>query len=297
MNWPSLTAHRRHDRPAQGGRAGAYDAPPSELAHRSPVMPRRFAVATCPTGGARGATGWWATAARPVDVRPAQRTGFRSRCCRIGPMPPTEYGDLLDVVRESCGFIDFRDVADEARRFLCLPRAEPRRTPRPARTPVGSREAAQRLIAMSQPIRRTLVETYLHNRGIKAVHDAGALPFHPRCYYRGSPPTETRPAMIAAVTDRRHHRRASHLAPPDGFGKAPVDRRDEPWVISSAMPSALARPATSSQSAKASRRCDATALRCLPCRWRRALGQPPCRRSAPSDAASTLHRPRRRSRG
>ena len=35
----------------------------------------------------------------------------------------TEYGDLLDVVRESCGFIDFRDVADEARRFLCLPRA------------------------------------------------------------------------------------------------------------------------------------------------------------------------------
>ena len=97
----------------------------------------------------------------------------------------TEYGDLLDVVRESCGFIDFRDVADEARRFLCLPRAEPRRTPRPARTPVpaGSREAAQRLIAMSQPIRRTLVETYLHNRGIKAVHDAGAL----RCKRCGVP--------------------------------------------------------------------------------------------------------------
>ena len=34
-----------------------------------------------------------------------------------------EYGDLLDVIRESCGFIDFRDVADEARRFLSLPRA------------------------------------------------------------------------------------------------------------------------------------------------------------------------------
>ena len=37
----------------------------------------------------------------------------------------TEYGDLLDVIRESCGFIDFRDVADEARRFLSLPRADP----------------------------------------------------------------------------------------------------------------------------------------------------------------------------
>jgi hypothetical protein len=51
------------------------------------------------------------------------------------------YGDLLDVIRESCGFIDLRDVAEEARRFLSLPRAEPRRTPKLVRTPVpaGSR--------------------------------------------------------------------------------------------------------------------------------------------------------------
>ena len=47
-----------------------------------------------------------------------------------------EYGDLLDVIRESCGFIDFRDVADEARRFLSLSRAEPRRAPTSVRTPV-----------------------------------------------------------------------------------------------------------------------------------------------------------------
>src|ERR1700719_2230577 len=78
-----------------------------------------------------------------------------------------EYGDLLDVIRESCDFIDFRDVADEARRFLSLPRVEPRRTSKPVRTPVpaGSVEAVQRLIAMSQPIAGTLVETYLCNRG------------------------------------------------------------------------------------------------------------------------------------
>src|SRR6202008_2339386 len=76
-----------------------------------------------------------------------------------------EYGDLLDVIRESCGLVDFRDVVDEARRFLRLPRA-----PKPVRTPVpaGSPEAARRLFAMSQPIRRTLVETYLRNRGIEA---------------------------------------------------------------------------------------------------------------------------------
>lgn len=140
-----------------------------------------------------------------------------------------EHGDLLDVIRESCGLVDFRDVAGEARRFLRLPRAEPRRSPKPLRTPVptGSVEAARRLLAMSQPIRRTLVETYLGNRGIKAVHDAGALRFHPRSYYRpddGSP-TETWPAMIAAVTDLAGRITGAHRTwlAPDGSGKAPVD--------------------------------------------------------------------------
>jgi hypothetical protein len=145
-----------------------------------------------------------------------------------------EYGDLLDVIRESCGFIDFRDVADEARRFLSLPRAEPHGAPKPVRTPVpaGSPEAAQRLFAMSQPIRRTLVETYLRNRGIKAVRDAGALRFHPRCYYRPDEhsPTETWPAMIAAVTDLDGRITGAHRTwlDPNGFdavrlGKAPID--------------------------------------------------------------------------
>src|ERR1700752_3966881 len=31
-----------------------------------------------------------------------------------------EHGDLLDVIRESCGLVEFRDIADEARRFLGL---------------------------------------------------------------------------------------------------------------------------------------------------------------------------------
>lgn len=140
-----------------------------------------------------------------------------------------EHGDLLDVIRESCGFTEFRDVADEARRFLSLPRAEPSRSPNPARTPVpvGSPEAARRLFAMSQPIRGTLVESYLRNRGIEAVHDAGALRFHPRCYYRpddGSP-TETWPAMIAAVADLAGAITGAHRTwlAPDGSGKAPID--------------------------------------------------------------------------
>ncbi|HTO65138.1 MAG TPA: toprim domain-containing protein [Bradyrhizobium sp.] len=147
----------------------------------------------------------------------------------------TEYGDLLDVIRECCGLVDFRDVADEARRFLSLPRAEPRgRSPRPVRTPIpaGSREAARRLFAISQPIRRTVVDIYLGNRGIEAVHDAGALRFHPRCYYRPDDnlPTETWPAMIAAVTDLEDRLTGAHRTwlDPDGFseatlGKAPID--------------------------------------------------------------------------
>jgi hypothetical protein len=119
-------------------------------------------------------------------------------------------------------------------RFLSLPRAEPRRTPKPVRTPVpaGSQEAAQRLFAMSQPIRRTLVETYLRNRGITPVLDAGALRFHPCCYYRpdDASPVETWPAMIAAVTDLKGDITGAHRTwlDPEGFdarrlGKAPVD--------------------------------------------------------------------------
>jgi hypothetical protein len=136
-----------------------------------------------------------------------------------------EYGDLLDVIRESCGLVDFKDVTDEARRFLSLPRA----TPEPARTavPAGSPEAARRLFAISRPIGGTLVETYLRNRGIEPVHDAGALRFHPRCYYRPDEhsPTEAWPAMIAAVTDQGGRITGAHRTwlAPDGFGKAPLD--------------------------------------------------------------------------
>src|ERR1700754_3296647 len=32
-----------------------------------------------------------------------------------------EHGDLLDVIRESCGLMDFKDVTEEARTFLSMP--------------------------------------------------------------------------------------------------------------------------------------------------------------------------------
>lgn len=139
-----------------------------------------------------------------------------------------EHGDLLDVIRECCGFITFDDVIGEACRFLHLPhRPEPKPYHVRMPAPTASREAARRLFAMSQPIAETLAETYLSHRDITRVHDAGALRFHPHCYYRAdeSAPTETWPAMIARVSDVEGHLTGVHRTwlDPAGRGKAPVD--------------------------------------------------------------------------
>src|SRR4029453_2889543 len=82
-----------------------------------------------------------------------------------------EHGDLLDVIRESCGLVDFHDVTEEARRFLNEPRpkVEPGRPLSPASVPTGSPESARRLFAMSMPIASTIVEAYLRMRGITAL--------------------------------------------------------------------------------------------------------------------------------
>ena len=179
-------------------------------------------------------------------VGDARNTPGRSMFVRLKELPKGpagkwtdaatgEHGDLLDVIRESCGLIDFQDVRSEARHFLSLPHPEPASDPPRARAPhapTGSPEAARRLFAMSQPPIRTLVETYLRNRAITPLHDDGALRFHPRCYYRPDDysPTETWPAMIARVTDLDGRITGAHRTwlDPDGFhpvrlGKAPID--------------------------------------------------------------------------
>ena len=144
-----------------------------------------------------------------------------------------EHGDLLDVIGATCALDDFHDVKAEASRFLSLPRPQPgpRLKPRLSPAAAGSPESARRLFAMSKPIQRTLVETYLRNRGITALHGTGNLRFHPRCYYRPDRdmPTETWPAMIAAATDLDGRITGAHRTwlDPDGFhpvrlGKAPI---------------------------------------------------------------------------
>ena len=146
----------------------------------------------------------------------------------------SEHGDLLDVIRESLGLRDFREVAREARRFLKLPRAEPQPISKSVRlpAPAGKQEAARRLCAISGPIEGTIVENYLHRRGIAHVDHGGSLRFHPRCYYRPDDdlPTETWPAMIACVTNLNGRITGVHrtwLDPVEfdriRLGKAPID--------------------------------------------------------------------------
>lgn len=141
-----------------------------------------------------------------------------------------EHGDLLDVIRESCGLLEFRDVADEARTFLSLPHPEPEHASargNSAKTSSGSPESARRLLAMARPISGTVAETYLRARGIADLRGTESLRFHPRCYYRadGDAPTETWPAMIAAVTDLDGRLTGAHRTwlSPDGSDKAPIE--------------------------------------------------------------------------
>jgi hypothetical protein len=116
----------------------------------------------------------------------------------------SEHGDLLDLIAHTCRLHTFRDVLDEARRFLSLPEREYQGSGR-ARPPVpsGSPEAARRLFASAKPIPGTLAAAYLRSRGIADVGDLPALRFHPTCFYRAheGAPRENWPALLAAVTD------------------------------------------------------------------------------------------------
>lgn len=176
-------------------------------------------------------------------VGDVQNTPGRSMFVRLsGPLSGTraagkwtdaatgQHGDLLDVIRESCGLVDFKDVADEARRFLSLPLPDPLLPHSPRSLPAaatGSQQAARRLFAMAVPIYCTPVEAYLRGRGIGAIDQMPSLRFHPACFYRpeGGGPVARLPAMLAAVTDIEGRQTGTHRTwlRPDGSAKADID--------------------------------------------------------------------------
>jgi hypothetical protein len=208
----------------------------SELAHRL----AREAEAVCRhylSNGKREGRYWVVgdvrnTPGRSMYVR--LRDSAKGRAGKFTDAATGEHGDLLDIIRQSLGLRTFSEVAEEARRFLKLPRPEVELVSKPVRPEVaaGSRGAARRLFAISGPIEGTVVETYLQRRGIAHVYHGGSLRFHPRCYYRPDEhlPTETWPAMIACVTDLDGRITGVHRTwlDPEGFdrvrlGKAPID--------------------------------------------------------------------------
>lgn len=193
------------------------------------------AVCACYLSNGRRQGRYWVVgdvhnaAGRSMFVRLAGPTYGRGAVGKWTDAATGEHGDLLDVIRGSFGLVEFKDVMDEARRFLALPPQERPSAPADRREPAasGSPEAARRLLAISRPISGTIAETYLLSRGIVHLHEAASLRFHPRCYYVPDDhhATETWPAMIAAVTDLAGAvtgAQRTWLAP-DGRGKAPID--------------------------------------------------------------------------
>jgi hypothetical protein len=140
----------------------------------------------------------------------------------------SQFGDLLDIIRERTGITHFPDLLAEARIHLGRPQTVVPEMPSPRKdkAPGGTPEAAARLFAASHPVPGTLAATYLTSRGISRFGTSAALRFHPKCWHREGDQTKPvpRPAMIAAVTDGAGALQGVHRTwlAPDGQDKAAV---------------------------------------------------------------------------
>ncbi|WP_342364055.1 ParB/Srx family N-terminal domain-containing protein [Terrarubrum flagellatum] len=137
-----------------------------------------------------------------------------------------QHGDLLDLIGLSQRHASLRDTLNEARLFLRLPKAE--RIDDQNGEWSGDREttaAARRLFSMSRPVRGTIAEVYLGERGVDLRSigvDAKTLRFHPCCRYRDHRRARTQelPALIAAVTNDAGEITGVHRTWLDPSGKA-----------------------------------------------------------------------------
>ena len=205
-------------------------SPAAELAHRL----ARDAEAVCRhylSNGRREGRYWLVgdvenSPGRSMFVRLTGPTSGKGAAGKWTDAATGEHGDLLDLIAANQHLDGLRDVLEEARGFLRLPRPEPTMRERQAPAPRSSPEAARRLWAAGKPIRGTLAERYLRSRAITATLGAPPLRFHPRCYTRTDDESEpqTWPALLAAVTDLNGAITGLHrtwLDPATG-GKAPL---------------------------------------------------------------------------
>ena len=185
-----------------------------------------------------------------------------------------DHGDLLDLIALNRGLDRVRDVLDEARTFLRLPRD---------RIQFGSIRSRAFCSDAIAGIRAPLVRHVAADRG----HDRGSVsaptrhyvsarqcrpPFSSALLLRSDAdaPTETWPALIAAVTDLDGTITGVHRTwlDPLGRDKAPsrhTTTRDGP--SSRATASASVWRMMSWRLAKVSRPCCRSDASCPPCRW------------------------------
>jgi len=183
------------------------------MTERAPDLARRLAdnaEAVCRTylsNGCREGHAWRVgdaenTPGRSLSVRLEGADAGKRAAGKWIDFATGEHGDLLDVIARSRHLDTFKDVLEEARRFLSLPRPEARTTQR-SHIPTRPPEAARWLFASGRAVHGTIAETYLHRRGITDRREFCALRFHPRCFYRAheNAPPEAWPALLAAVTN------------------------------------------------------------------------------------------------
>lgn len=146
-----------------------------------------------------------------------------------------QFGDLIDLIRENRGLPRLADATSEACSFLgnASPvQREVRNAGGQAKDRRRSSAVVRRLVSQSLPVRGSMAELYLANRGIGDAAGLAALRFHPHCRYMpgaGQSP-QVWPALIGLVTDLRGSLSGIQRTwlDPDGFderrlGKAPVD--------------------------------------------------------------------------
>ena len=206
--------------------------------------------------------------ARPILAGRRRRATRRAAPCLSGCIGPEsgkgaagkwtdaatgEHGDLLDLIRQVAASPNSTTSSTKpAVSLACRGRSRNltkracARSHRPRRL-AGSGTAAIRHVAADRAAPSP--KPICADAASRLCTEPAALRFHPRCYYRPDEhaPTETWPAMIAAVTDLARHITGVHRTwlDPGGFsGRRSARRRSTRragrWAISSAMPSASA---------------------------------------------------------
>jgi len=123
-----------------------------------------------------------------------------------------DYGDIFDLIGGATGIDSFKNILVEACRFLNMP--DFATLPHPSFFITNQRywqreernsdsvQVARRLFNIAKPIKGTLAEKYLLQRGLTNLSQTHSLRFLDRCYYaREDGKRLILPALIAAVTD------------------------------------------------------------------------------------------------